>query len=798
MGIKSEEVNYKKNFCLKYFGKDGWDLDVLHEVDVLLKDKNGRYLLYIEAKFSITSMSELRKALAQVIITNKKQDAKLSHVALIYQDEQKNDVLLYVDCSEDAVLYNNDINWKAEKASNPTKDAIDRINDRIAGKIIKYKNDEIREFYRLLKMGGDTEIQITEKKFNVVYNEWKNEIKFKEEIADEQDLINLFLVDILNGTKYKKSIIDENSLIKESEQDLIREGTNLSRYHINYLDGKADGIIYRGEKQSFYYTISDSEQYAFFWRKYHRPPQKDEFLKILEHSATLYSEKYRRDTGGEYTPSCFVEKQNEILFRHYDMNEFIVFDPCAGVGNLENQFGKDFKPYCYLSTLEQMDVDICKIKGFENSLKFDYLKDDKQPKFKYKGTELDINEICRRENRKLMVIMNPPYQKVKGKKNNLAIEFFNKVLETKPQVIVFYYMMESFLRSEIEHYIKSEYKIVSHVFSNAETTFLLSEWPISQVIFDKDKGEEFDGKYITADRYELKNNNFNYIKTYTYDNTRPYLVKEIEKEFSAHKTGLWLGYYSYVSGILAIGNGGKSKRNIVTTENLKWCLLSKGINFNTHAKYFERNNYCYKGKAKDIDKELYTDAIMFSLFYLGAMFSNKGQKNYIMPFTAEELGCNKNDLNVLFPQDNGEANLFTALEVEKPFDFREFLGQFEFSKEARDLYNSALEIFKFYHKNETYKNKDFNDSFYDITNAIMGKDTSQFKELDKQNDTRIAKVKTTKGTKGFRKENIKFVVPSDSLSIFTAFFDSRDVLARKINKQLVDSGLLLWERENIN
>jgi hypothetical protein len=126
MGIKSEEVNYKKNFCLKYFGKDGWDLDVLHEVDVLLKDKNGRYLLYIEAKFSITSMSELRKALAQVIITNKKQDAKLSHVALIYQDEQKNDVLLYIDCSEDAVLYNNDINWKAEKASNPFRN----INSR--------------------------------------------------------------------------------------------------------------------------------------------------------------------------------------------------------------------------------------------------------------------------------------------------------------------------------------------------------------------------------------------------------------------------------------------------------------------------------------------------------------------------------------------------------------------------------------------------------------------------------------------------------------------------------------------
>lgn len=795
MGIKSEEVNYKKNFCEKYFDKNSWDLDVLNQVDILLKNKKENALLYIESKFQIKNESSRRQALAQTILTNKKQNAILSKVALIYQDEQNNDILEFIDCSDNSVMYNNDINWKSEKPSNPTKDAIDRINDRIADKIRKYKNDEIREFYRLLKKGGDTEFQITEKNFNVVYNEWKNEIKFKEEIKDEQDVINLFLVDILNGTKYKKSVIDENALIKETEQDLIREGTNLTRYHINYQDGKADGIIYKGEKQSLYYTIASPEQYASFWRKYHRPPQKDEFLKILEHSAQLYSDKYRRDTGGEYTPSCFVEKQNEILSRHYDMNEFIVFDPCAGVGNLENQFGKDFKQYCYLSTLEQMDVDICKIKGFENSLKFDYLKDEKQPKFKYKGTEFDINDICRSENRKLMVVMNPPYQRVKGKKNNLAIEFFNKVLQLKPQVIVFYYMTESFLRSEIEQYIASGYKIVSHIFSNAKTTFKLSEWPISQVIFDKDKGEEINTSAIKADRYELKDNNFNYIKTYTYDNTRPYLVKEIEKEFSAHNTGLWLGYYSYVSGILAIGNGGKSKRNIVTTENLKWCLLSKGINFNTDAKYFERNNYCYKGKAKDIDKELYTDAIMFSLFYLGAMFSNKGQKNYIMPFTSEELGCAKNDLNVLF--DNREADLFSKETTEPPFDFRVWLTQFEFSAEAKDLYNAALKIFRYYHKSSEYKNKDWNDSFYDITNAIMGKDASSFKELETEKDTRINKTKTTKGTKGFGQKNIKSVVPSESLPIFTDFFDARDVLARKINRQLVESGLLLWERENI-
>ena len=769
-------------------------MDVLNQVDVLLKDKKGNSLLYIEAKFQISNEALHKQALAQTILTNKKQIAILDKVALIYQDSQSNDVLELIDCSDNSVMYNNDINWGAEKASSPTKDAIDRINDRIKGKITVYKNEEIKEFYNLLKQNKDTAINITETNFNVIYNQWKSEIKFKETIADEQDLINLFFVDILNGTTYKKQI--EDDLGYEREQELIREGTHLSNYRIMYSDGKIDGIKYSGKQDSAYYTISDAEHYSVFWRKYKRPPEKHEFLKILERSATLYSEKYRKDTGGEYTPSCFVELQNKILAEHYNINDFIVCDPCAGVGNLENQFGKDFKQYCYLSTLEQMDVDICKIKGFENAIQYDYLKDDLQPKWKYKGSMLDINEIAKREGRKLMVIMNPPYQRVKGKKNNLAIEFFNKVLALKPQVIVFYYGMESFFRDEVMSYTKSGYKILSHVFSDAKTTFHLSNWPISQIIFDVAQGTEISIDSFKADRYELENDKLVYQKSYAYNNSRPYLIKEIDCRLKNLQTGLILGQYSYLSNVLVIGNGGAEKKTKITTDNLKYALLSKGINFNSHAKYFERNYHCYRGKIEDIPTELFCDSVMFSLFYKNNQFSNKGYKNYIMPFTAEELGCPRNELNVLYPQDKN-CDLFAAAVQEEPFDFRKFLTQFQFSKEAKDLYYAALEIFRFYHKNEEYSGKNWNDSFYDITNTIMGKDISAFGELDPQNDTRINKTKTTKGTKGFGRNTIKYAVSSQVLPIFIDFFDKRDILAKKINRQLVEHGLLLWERENI-
>lgn len=801
---KSEEVNFKKDFCEKYFDKGTWSLDVLKQVDVLLKDRKGHFLLYIESKYRITNDAQRNKAIAQVILTNKKQDAILSRVAIIYLNEHNDDILELIDCSDDSVMYNNDINWAAEKPSNPTKDAVNSINDRVKGKTICFKNEEIKEFYDNFKKNKETTINITEKNFSVVYNLWKNEVRFKEKIDDEQDRINLFLVDLLNGTKYKKSIIKDimdrtlfdNIKVGEKEEDtdepLIREGTNLSNYVMMKNGEVIDGIKYSGVHHSYYYTIANAEEYSFFWNRYKRPPEKHEFMNILERSSKLYSEKYRRDTGGEYTPSCFVELQNKIIHEHYNMDDYIVCDPCAGVGNLENQFGKDYKQYCYLSTLEQMDVDTCKIKGFENAIQFDYLKDDKQPQWKYKGRVLSIEEIAKLENRKLMIVMNPPYQRRKGFKYDIAIEFFIKVLALHPDVIVYYCKTEFFLRDTVSVFASSGYSIVSHVFSNAKETFLLSDWPISLVIFDKLNGDNISTSIIIADRYEYKNQILEYKNKCIYDNSRPNLIKEIDKKIIENSQGLPLGRWCYLRGSLFLGTTGS---NIVTSNNIRYVLLSKGLCFNTHDKYFERNWMTYRGNIDEINQELFNDAIMFSLFYLNFALTNKnGIKNYIMPFSAEELGCAKNDLNVLFPEIN---DLFDEQHKNKPFDFREFLSQFDFSEEAKALYQAALEIFRYYHRSDEYENKDYNDSYYDITNAIMGKDISTYATLDKTDDKRITKVKTTKGTKGFGRNTIAYVVGSKDLPIFNRFFDARDVLAKKINRLLLEHGLLLWDRENI-
>lgn len=793
------EVNYKVQFAQKYFNIELCQFDVLNEVDVLLLNRRGNHILYIESKTSINE-TEKRKALAQVILTNKKQRHILSTVALIYQDPTDgSDCFLLIDCSDNSIMYNNDINWTAERPSNPSRDAIERINDRLIGKTTLYKNGEIKEIYKKLLKGKTTKIDITLKNLNLVYNDWKNMISFTRPINehDEQLFINLFLVDLLNGTKYRQRVL--NGTLEGVEIDLIREGTNLNLYEIipHMPPSGNRSIKYNGETIVLY-EIANQTQYDDFWKKYNRPPEKDEFLAILERSGTLYSEQYRKDTGGEYTPLCLVELQNKLLNDNlYDMSEYLVFDPCCGVGNLQNQFGLDYKKNCFMSTLEQTDVDICKIKGFENVVQFNYLKDGKNPTWLYRGNQLGIKEICERERKKLMVIMNPPYHNTPGFKNDIAIEFFNKVVKLNPDTIVYYCKTEFLLRKEIEEFIKSGYKIVSHITTNGKTTFKISELGISMIIFDKDRGVELTRDNIDVDRFEYnsKEDKMEFVRHYKYNTLRPSLLTEIEKKIRDNMTGQVIGQWCYLAQVLVVSNGGKEKKSKITTNNIKYCLLSKGICFNSHAKYFERNLYALRGTYEEIPEELINDSIMFSLFYINNNFSNKSVKNYIMPFTSNELGCGENELNVLL------SNRISLLDDEtEDFDFRQWFHSFNYSEEAKALYQSALNIVRWYHHgNNSFPNKNFNDSFYDITNAIMGKDETSFKEIAKEDDTRtLLRTKTTEGTIGFGRRNINKVISDNTVvDMFVKFFDNRDILARKIDRKLRECGLLLWERDNI-
>ena len=313
--------------------------------------------------------NELRSAIAQIILTNRQQEniyGIINKVAVAYVDIEVNDILHYATWDDNSVMGNNDINWRSETPSQPTQFAIENINGRLKGKITTYKNEEIKEFYKHLYNNEETNIQITLKNIKLVFEYWKQRVKFNPEPENEKKQVYLFITDLIKGTRYEKDYIDEFG--QPNTMKIITDKMDLSKYKLSPNNEEPTEIKYFGNPSRFY-EIKNIHQYKQFWKTYNRPPHKNDFKEIHEHINILYTDAYRRTSGAEYTPPCFVKKQNELLNKYYGENwqdEYIVYDPCCGVGNLEDDFPEEYiKNYCFLSTLEQMDIDRCKSKGFK-------------------------------------------------------------------------------------------------------------------------------------------------------------------------------------------------------------------------------------------------------------------------------------------------------------------------------------------------------------------------------------------------------------------------------------------------
>lgn len=81
----NDEIDYKVKFTQDYFNPKLCKYDN-ERIDIILLDKKGGPLLYIEAKTALSNTQAREKALAQIVLTNKKQSQILNHLALIYKE----------------------------------------------------------------------------------------------------------------------------------------------------------------------------------------------------------------------------------------------------------------------------------------------------------------------------------------------------------------------------------------------------------------------------------------------------------------------------------------------------------------------------------------------------------------------------------------------------------------------------------------------------------------------------------------------------------------------------------------
>lgn len=188
-------------------------------------------------------------------------------------------------------------------------------------------------------------------------------------------------------------------------------------------------LLFSGDKPVFIigaeqYELASERGYRNFWNIYHRPPEKEHRSYLLERRDSLLPMDDQKFKGAFYTPLHIVDKAYDQLKATLGANwqkKYIVWDMCAGVGNLEAKHSN--LRNVYMSTLDPEDVTIMRSNpAFAGAeiFQYDYLNDDvddfgqidydlsgKLPQGLKQAIE-DARE-AKKGAKPILVLINPPY-----------------------------------------------------------------------------------------------------------------------------------------------------------------------------------------------------------------------------------------------------------------------------------------------------------------------------------------------------------------------------------------------------
>lgn len=206
-------------------------------------------------------------------------------------------------------------------------------------------------------------------------------------------------------------------------------------------------LLFSGDKPVFIigaeqYELASERGYRNFWNIYHRPPEQKHRHYLLERRDSLLPMDDQKFKGAFYTPLHIVDKAYDQLAATLGADwqqKYIVWDMCAGVGNLEAKHSN--LRNVYMSTLDQEDVTIMRSNpAFAGAeiFQYDYLNDDLTD-----FGEIDYslsNKVPQalrqaiadaREGKKgakpILVLINPPYAETgagigRGDENKIGVE----------------------------------------------------------------------------------------------------------------------------------------------------------------------------------------------------------------------------------------------------------------------------------------------------------------------------------------------------------------------------------------
>lgn len=266
-------------------------------------------------------------------------------------------------------------------------------------KIESHEKEFVSAVKKAIKEGKLVRTPITPDNLKQVFDKWVEMIGREIDGISEIDYALLFFADIMyDGTK---------PAIANLPARLLHEGDR----PLFLLGGKT-------------YELASEKGYRNFWAIYHRPPEEEHRAYLLERRDSLLPLDERSFKGAFYTPLHVVDKAydmlGKILGKNWQQN-YIVWDMCCGVGNLEVKHSNHRN--IYMSTLDQADIDVMKASRTcvsATKFQYDYLNDDVNAlgSIDYNLTN-KVPEGLRqaiadaksnaKDAKRILVLINPPY-----------------------------------------------------------------------------------------------------------------------------------------------------------------------------------------------------------------------------------------------------------------------------------------------------------------------------------------------------------------------------------------------------
>ncbi len=322
--------------------------------------------------------------------------------------------LVVIDTQKAAIMKSSDvipflkkktIKW-GKSGSNYSQEALDAVSAHIGTYFVSFRLETHEEEFiatikNAIKSGDIIRTQITPDNLKQVFDKWVTMIGREIKGIAEDDYSLLFFADIMSdGTV-------------STHNDLPAELLHKGNQPVFSLGGKL-------------YELGNREGYRQFWAIYDRPPAQEYRNYLLERRDSLIPLDERSFKGAFYTPLIVVDKAydklTEVLGKNWQ-KEYILWDMCCGVGNLEVKHSNPRN--IYMSTLDQADVDVMKATKTcvaAQRFQYDYLNDDitSDGKIDYTITNKlpqSLRDAIADGKKKILILFNPPYAEATNAEN---------------------------------------------------------------------------------------------------------------------------------------------------------------------------------------------------------------------------------------------------------------------------------------------------------------------------------------------------------------------------------------------